>query len=289
MPTHLGVDDENPLWISGIRQFTDFYCLWDSVRNANSFISLFDPDLETELLNALLDIGDHTGWIPDAWIAGHSAMIQGGCSADILFCEAALKGLKGIDYNKALKHMRRGAETVSPNPNLYGRYTEEYAELGYLSTRIGNCVSRHLEYAYQDWFIGTLARLLDKDEVASKYMESSKKAWNLWREDIKAFAPKKPDGSWVEPFDPKGCRPDSWNDPFFYEGTSIQWSFSVHHDFHGLIRKHGGPEAFIRHLDEFFDVSKLENPLSFPRAHYFSKETMLHIPYLYTYAGRPDC
>jgi putative alpha-1,2-mannosidase len=45
----------------------------------------------------------------------------------------------------------------------------------------------------------------------------------------------------------------------------------------GLIARHGGSEAFVRHLDEFFD-----------EGYYSSKETMLHIPYLYIYAGRPD-
>ena len=43
MPTDLGVDDENPWWHSGQRHYTDFYCLWDSVRNANSWFHLFDP------------------------------------------------------------------------------------------------------------------------------------------------------------------------------------------------------------------------------------------------------
>jgi len=110
MPSDLGIDDEHAFWHSGVRQFTDIYCLWDSVRNANSFLSLFDPDFEVALLNSLLDIADHTGWLPDAWIAGHGAQIQGGSSADILFCEAALKGLTGIDYEKALGYMRKNME-----------------------------------------------------------------------------------------------------------------------------------------------------------------------------------
>ena len=46
MPTDLGTDDEFGLWRSGVRHFTDFYCLWDSVRNANSLIGLFAPEME---------------------------------------------------------------------------------------------------------------------------------------------------------------------------------------------------------------------------------------------------
>jgi predicted alpha-1,2-mannosidase len=278
MPSDLGIDDENPLWKSGVRHFTDFYALWDSVRNANSLISLFDPELEVDMLNCLLDIADHVGWLPDAWIMGHSAMIQGGSSADVLLCEAALKGLKGIDYHKALRQMRKNNEVESPNTWLYGRHLSDYHSLGYLSTNVKkNCVSRHMEYAYQDWCIGRLAEHLNDLSTAETYYESSRKIWNLWRDDIQFFAPKDPDGKWVEPFEPASCLPDSWNDPYFYEGTSWQWSFSVHHDFSGLIQRHGGEEGFIRHLDRFFD-----------EGHHYSKETMLHVPYLYTYAGRPD-
>jgi predicted alpha-1,2-mannosidase len=278
MPSDLGIDDENPLWESGIRHFTDYYALWDSVRNANSLISLFDPELEAAMLNCLLDIADHIGWLPDAWIAGHSAMIQGGNAADILFCEAALKDLPGIDYAKALRYTRKNAEVESPDPWYYGRYVKDYRALGYLPLGIPQCVSRHLEYAYQDWCIGTLAAHLGEQAVAQDYRKRSKQVWNLWRQDLLCFAPKTPDGQWVTPFDP--ARFASTNisaDPYFYEATGRQWAFHVLHDMAGLIARHGGNEGFVRHLDEFFD-----------EGYYSSKETMLHIPYLYIYAGRPD-
>lgn len=278
LPSDLGTDDEFSGWHSGVRHFTDYYCLWDSVRNANSLISLFDPVLEAAMLNCLLDVADKIGWLPDAWIAGHSAMIQGGSSVDILFCEAAAKGIEGIDYAKALRHMRKNAEIESPDPFLYGRYLKDYRDLGYVSTNVRKyCVSRHLEYAYQDWCIGRLAAHLGDEATAARFQTDSGKIWNLWRDDLKAFAPRQPDGSWFSPFDPASCLPDSWNDPFFYEGTSLQWSFSVQHDFPGLVERHGGAERFVAHLDRLFDSGKVH-----------AKETMLHVPYLYHYAGRPD-
>jgi len=276
MPTDLGIDNENWQWKSGIRQFDDFYCLWDSVRNANSLISLFDPELEVDILNALIDIAEHSGWLPDAWISGHYGAAQGGSSADILLGEAACKGLKGVNYEKALIYMRKNAEVPSPMPAAKGRYVEQYRDLGYVATGINNCVSRHLEYAYQDWCIATVAEYVGQHDLAHMYYESSKKIWNLWRDDIHFFAPKDEQGNWVS-FDPAYHIPQWWLDPYFYEGTSWQWSFSVHHDFAGLIQRHGGNEAFVRHLDEFFE-----------RGYYASKESMLHVPYLYIYAGRPD-
>ncbi len=276
MPSDLGIDDEYPSWHSGVRQFTDIYCLWDSVRNANAFLSLFDPDFEVDQLNALLDIADHIGWLPDAWIAGHSAQIQGGSSADILFCEAALKGLPGIDYEKALRYMRKNNEVEPPDPWLHGRHLTDYRDLGYISTNVKtSCVSRHLEYSYQDWCIGRLAEHLGHHEMAHAYYVSARKLWNLWRADLHAFAPRSPTGEWIAPFDPNHI--EGSFDPYFYEAASCHWSFHTHQDFAGLIERHGGAEAFFKHLDAFFEEGR-----------YQSKEIMLHVPYLYHYVGRPD-
>ena len=278
MPSDLGVDDEFGYWRSGVRHFSDFYTFWDSVRNTNALITLFNPGLEVDFLNCLLDIADHKGWLPDAWIAGHQAGIQGGSSADVLYCEAALKGLKGIDYAKALKYMVKNNEVEPPDPMYAGRHLKDYRDLGYLSTNIRkNCVSRTMEYAYQDWCIGRLAEFLGDEATAQRQYNSARKVWNLWRDDIKFFAPRKPDGAWVDPFDPTYTVPDAWNDPYFYEATGMQWFWAVQHDFHGLIARMGGTKAFIERLDEFFDGG-----------HYHSKEMMLHVPYLYIYAGRPD-
>ncbi len=277
MPTDLGIDDEFAGWKSGVRHFSEYYCLWDSVRNANSLISLFAPELERDMLNCLLDIADKTGWLPDAWITGHSAQIQGGSSADILFNEAYLKGIEDIDYEKALSYMRKNNEVESPDPHQFGRYLADYRDLGYVSTRAINCVSRHLEYTYQDWCIGSLSERLGDNETARTFYQSADKLWNLWRDDLQHFAPKTPEGDWAHPFDINVCRPDSWNDPYFYEGVSRAWSYNTQHDFAGLVARCGGPAGFEKHLDQFFlDGYRI------------TKETFMHVPFLYHYADRPD-
>jgi predicted alpha-1,2-mannosidase len=139
------------------------------------------------------------------------------------------------------------------------------------------CVSKHLEYTYQDWCIGKLAEILGDSSLAEKNFEASKKVWNLWREDLKLFAPRKANGEFDYSFDPEFMRPDPWHDSNFYEASAWQWMYSVHHDFKGLIERCGGKEEFVCRLDRFFD-----------EGHYHSKETMLHIPYLYIYAGIPE-
>lgn len=292
MPTDLGVDDEFGSWHSGVRHFSDYYCIWDSVRNANSLISLIDPKLGADLLNCLLDVGEKNGWVPDAWIAGHSAFLQGGCSAAILAGEAALKNAPGIDYARALRLLRRDAEEDSPDPFYFGRHLGHYRDHGYVAAHTPQCVSRHLEYCYHDWCLAQLAAKAGEEVSAGLFMESSKKLWNLWRDEHRSFAPRRADGSWHEPFDPEWTRGDSWNDPFFYEGTGRQWSWNTQHDFAGLVQRLGGAESFVVALDGFLQPGGKE-PWPGPgvpmrACSYGNKETLMHVPYLYHYAGRPD-
>lgn len=278
MPTDRGVDDELERWKSGVRHFSEFYCLWDSIRNANSLFALIDPDLHRDMLNSLLDTADHVGWLPDAWIASRIAHAQGGSGADILFAEAALKGFDGIDYAKALTFMRKNAEVDSPEPTLCGRIGRaEYAANGFLRDGTISCVSRGIEYAGQDLAAAILAGRLGQDDLARRCAEDSRRIWGLWHEGKRALCPQKQDGSWIEPFDPtRPTRPDYWNCPYFYEGTAVEWTLSLRHDIHGLIGRFGGPEAFEAFLDRFFDG----------QIHLW-KEIILHTPYLYHYVGKP--
>lgn len=278
LPTDLGVDEENPYWKSGVRQFTDFYCLWDSVRNANSFFHMFYPSLSRDFMNALIDIAEHIGWLPDAYIANQYAYMQSACACDILFSEAAIKGVPGVDYKKALQYMKKNNEVSTPDILVKGRYIEDYNTLGYLSTNIPKgSVSRHLEYTYHDWCIAQLAEYLAENKTSEQYYENSKRVWNLWREDTKTFFPRHPDGTWLENYNPWKEPSESFNDPSCYEGSTAVWSFNVFHDIYGLMDKMGGKEAFISQLDRVFEEGL-----------FHVKETRMHLPHLYTYAGRPD-
>jgi predicted alpha-1,2-mannosidase len=274
-PTDLGIDEENPGWRSGVRHFWDFYCLWDSVRNANSLLMLCAPELSRDMLNSLLDTAEHTGWLPDAWIAGHHAFQQSGCACDVLFREAQARGIPGVDYARALVLLRRNAEMLSPNPSLMGRYPA-YRDLGHHPDGVPNCLSRSIEYAYFDWCLGKLAEAAGAEGAADD-LRNSQRIWNLWRDDHQTFWPKDADGNWVDGFDPGTIRWDSWNEPWTYEANGRSWTMCVFHDIPGLIRRLGGPEAFVAHLDEHF-----------AQGWFNVKETKMHIPYLYHYVGRPD-
>ncbi len=276
MPDDLGLD-ECPWLENRGRQFDNLYCLWDSVRNANSFFALWRPQFQADLVNALLEIGDHTGWCPDAWIMGRSAQVQGGASGDVLFLEAALKRLPGVDPRRCYEQMLKERETPSPDPRFFGRYPEYFAN-GPMTDDIPQCVSRTIEYAHQDDCLARLAGQLGEADVASEARARSARLWELWRDDLKCFSPRNRAWEWVEPFDPwQPARRDFWNDPWFYEGTAHEWALTAIHDIPGLIARHGGPEGFTRHLDAMIEGG-----------FYLWKEIILHVPWLYHWVGRPD-
>jgi predicted alpha-1,2-mannosidase len=284
MPADLGVD-EDAFLPTGRRAFTDVYCLWDSIRNSNSFQHLFHPAFSADLMNWLLDVADATGWLPDAFITGHHAYMQSACACDILFAEAALKGVPGVDYRRALGHCMRNALETPPDPMVSGRYLDDYHRLGYLSTDITKgCVSRHIEYTVHDDCIARLAESLGDADTAARFRAFAARIWNLWHPDKKVFWPRLPDGSWAPDGFADPDRPgwDAWNDPCAYEGSLRIWSMNPLHDIPGLIARHGGPAAFVRDLDEIFE------PTSGRPRTWGVKETRMHVPHLYSYAGRPD-
>ncbi len=204
--------------------------------------------------------------------------MQSACACDILFPEAALKGITGIDYQKALCYLRKNNETPTPDVLVKGRYLEDYNTLGYLSTNVPKgSVSRHLEYTYHDWCIAQLAAYLGEREIAQRYLENSRRVWNLWRDETKSFFPRHADGRWLEGYEPWITPPEAHNDPSCYEGSTAVWSFNVFQDFPGLIARMGGEDAFLRLLDRVFDEGLFQ-----------VKETRMHLPHLYSYAGRPD-
>jgi predicted alpha-1,2-mannosidase len=204
--------------------------------------------------------------------------MQSACACDILFPEATLKGVAGVDYGRALAHLRRNCEAPTPDVLTRGRYIDDYHKLGYLSTNVPKgSVSRHLEYCYHDWCIAQLARKLGDNEVAARYVGYSHRVWNLWNDQQKAFCPRLPDGTWLAGFDPWRQARESWNDIACYEGNAAIWTCNVFQDIPGLIARMGGPAAFVAWLDRLFEAKI-----------FAVKETRMHIPHLYTYAGRPD-
>jgi predicted alpha-1,2-mannosidase len=228
--------------------------------------------------------------MPDARSGNINGRTQGGSNCDIVVADAFVKGLKGIDYETALKAMIKNAE-VPPggNEQKEGRGgLPDYNSIGYVSTNYERAGTRTVEYSACDFAIATLAKGLVKNDLYEKYLKRSSNWKNLWR-PVESFGskgfiwPRNLDGTWMENF--STLQPGSWGD-FFYESQSWELSFYVPHDVAGLIEKCGGPKAFEERLDTFFVNSK-RNPRGWIDFYNVNNEPGFLTPMLYHYIGKP--
>lgn len=275
---------ENPAWKSNAPYYDDFYTIWDTFRSSNPLITLLWPDKQVEILNALIDIYEHEGYMPDARSGNYNGMTQGGSNSDILIADAVAKGLKGFDVEKAYAAMVRNGEVPPCNSRKEGRGgVDEYKTLGYVPYDLERSCSRTLEYAVCDYATAVVAKHLGKEDVYEKYMSRADYWKNLWcdsveHEGFRGFIwPRHSDGSWLQDSAFSVLKVGSWTSPF-YESHSWEYSLYVPHDVPGLIKKCGGNARFIERLDHYFDKGYYK----------VSNEPGFLSPCLYIWAGAPD-
>ena len=292
---------ENPKWITDEPYYGDYHAIWDTFRATHPMINLFRPTRGAEMVQSLVEIGEFDKYIPDARSSHWSGRTQGGSNADMLIADAFVKGLKGVDYERALKGMLKSA-TVPPgnDERQYGRGgLPDYNTLGYVSTAYERGCSRTFEYSANDYAIATVARGLGHEDIYQEYASKSHNWENLWNPNIESMGfkgfcwPRNQDGSWLS--DPSFTVFSSGSFPHpFYETFSWELSFYVPHDMKRLIEKMGGRESFTRRLDTYFNESfpaETRNQLLFYTKLVgmcqISNEPCFLTPSLYAYVGEP--
>jgi len=270
--------------------YENFLCLWDTFRTVYPLLTLIQPQVQSDIVNSLINFYEVDGWTGDAHSAHQFEHVQNGSSADVIIADAYVKNLPGIDWTKAYAAIRKNA-FVDDDPNttkrpLKGRFhLDDYRKYTYVPTDIvvsgdlkelrnNQAVSRTLEYAHNDFSVLTLARKYGTPEDVAELEKRQFWYKNLWDKDAGGFMRgKKKDGSWHTPFDPLKTE----TGPQYYEGHAWTWSWYVPHDPQGLINLHGSTEAFVDKLtiacEKYYEA--------------YNEPCMLET-YLFIHAGRPD-
>lgn len=288
MPTDITGETPDNFKTTG-KSFTNYFAVWDTYRTQNPFFTLWLPSLQKDLLNSLLDIADHRGWLPDGFTGNAFTSMQGGTNADVLFADAAVKNLKGVDYERAFKYvMKNATDTTGDKPSIQatkGRFPE-YLRQGFLyADKQWVSVSKSLEYAYNDYCVYALASALGKGDSAKFALERASKVFTLFDTTTGFFRPKRSDGKWVEPFKPTMIFPEGqvWSyEVHYYEGSAWQYLGYVPHDFYRLIALLGGKEKFIAKWDTMFTNREKEGYFTI-----WNEPDMLAL-WQYIYAGKAD-
>ena len=288
---------ENPLWQSSVPYYDDFYCIWDTFRSSTPLLTLLHPERVTAILQSLLEIQDHEGFFLDGRSGNFSGRTQGGSDAEMMFTDAFLKHLPGLDWEHVYQAMVHDAEVESTAPIRFGRGDmEDWKRLGYLSIEHSDPAggpdrpgSRSMEYAANDYAVALLAQGLGHTADAEKFMKRAENWKKLWDEDavdhteqgdVKGFIwVRHADGKWKENFNPRLT--GTWYQDNFYEASAWTYSLYIPQDVRGLIQMAGGAEAFQKRLDIFFAPSLGE------RYRYdVGNEPGFLTPYLYNWIGQ---
>lgn len=293
---------ENPKWTES-PYYDDFYAIWDTYRTSTPLITLIDEQRQADMVNALLNIYKREGYMPDARSGDCNGRTQGGSNAEVVIADAFAKGVKGIDYELALQAMLKDAEAdPGADHEKHGRGgLEDYRRLGYIPYGTPRAGTRTVEYAYDDYCLAQVARGLGRQDIYAQYMKQSRNWRNLWRsdyewDDVKGYImPRDDQGRWLDsvpwgrskifhphiPYTPVTKVAPwylPWWNTFFYEALSAEYSLSIPHDVPGLIEACGGPEAFRKRLDLFFERQRYN----------VGNEPSFLTPCLYHWIGRPD-
>ena len=225
---------------------------WDTFRALFPLLNLVYPDVSREILQGLANVARENDFLPEWASPGHRDCMIGNNSAAVV-ADAAEHGLVSHEDLEVLyKALVYGTEHVHPTVSSTGRKGHEYYNtLGYIPCDVGvnESVARTLEYAYDDWCIAQIAKLLGRpQEETDLHLKRSGNWRNVFDPSARLMRGRNADGSFKEPFSPY-----KWGDAFT-EGNAWHYTWSVFHDIPGLVEAMGGRESFEQMLDSVFKV-----------------------------------
>ncbi|KAI0185469.1 glycosyl hydrolase [Xylaria flabelliformis] len=295
---------ENPLWSSKEPYYDDIFTFWDLFRSGTPLLQVLQPTAYEEFIRSLIDIWRFAGFMPDARSSFFNGATQGGSNADNVLADAYVKGVRGaVNWNDGFAAMVTDAEVVPPNnndPRDTSSSTKEgrgalpdWISKGYITTKYGRSVSRAIEYSVNDFGLYQVAKGLNNETAAEKYLNRSRNWRNQWNANLTALnftgflGPRDSTGAWLAQ-DPLSCGGCYWGDNY-YEALPIEYSFNAHHDVAHLITLSGGRDAFLARLQAMFQPGLSSGNGAFGNTLFNpGNEPSFATPYLFNFVGRQD-
>lgn len=262
------------------------FSLWDTFRASHPLYTLLEPERVTDFVKSMIRQYEYYGYLPIWQLWGQDNYCMIGNHSIPVITDAILKGIPGIDMEKAYEAVYNSSVTSHPNSPF-----EVWEKYGFMPENIQTqSVSITLEQAFDDWCVAQLAAKLNKDADYQRFHKRSEYYRNLFHPKTKFFQSKNDKGEWIEPFDPyqyggNGGHP-------FTEGNAWQYFWYVPHNIQALMELTGGTKAFEQKLDTFFTSTyKSEqmnhNASGFVGQYAHGNEPSHHVAYLYNFSGQP--
>lgn len=260
---------------------------WNTFWNNQQLFNLIAPEISSKWARSGIQLYQNSGWFntDPAGVEHTGVMVAMHPISQIL--GAWQSGIRDFDLNGAYDGLKKMMTTTPQKYQGGGTVGVEnlqpYMQYGYIPAGKGT-VSNTMEYAYDDWCLGQMAKILGKEDEYRFFDQRSDNWNNLFDPESGFIRPKDENGDWVEPFDP-------YHTPGFTEGNAFNYSWFVPHDPQKLISK-VGKERFINRLDEAMEQSSYanfnaagDNFSAFPINH--GNETSMEVAYLFNWAGAP--
>ncbi len=257
------------------------FSLWDTYRATHPLYTIIDQKRTNDFIRTFLSQYSQGGKLPMWELANNYTGCMIGYHAVPVISDAYMKGIREYDAELALESMVNSASA-----NYLG--IDYYANNGLLNVETeAECVSKTLEYAYDDWTIAQMAKSMGNDSLANIFYQRSQNYKNVL-DPSTGFMRARLNNRWFHPFDPAEV---NYN---YTEANAWQYSFYAPHDVNGWINLLGGPEKLEEKLDALFSANVETSGrhqvditgLIGQYAH--GNEPSHHIAYLYQYINRSD-
>lgn len=260
--------------------------LWDTYRNKLVLMEMLRPKVTDDVIQSLIDRGEHTGFIPTFFHGDHAAAFIAG---------AYLRGLKGYDAKTAYELLLRNA-TVEGGTRPY---ITEYMKKGYISTpdiahprvetKAKAAVTKTLEYAYDDYAVALLAKQFNDSTNYQMLMKRSHNFTNLFDPSTGLMRGRLANGDWVQNFNPKY----PYYEYMYREANAWESSFFAPQDTEGLIKLYKSKKDFEDQLDRLFSIPWNTNYIAmnincFIGQYCQGNQPDHGFPYLYYFVGKQE-
>lgn len=291
--------DVNGEWMSPdekVRKFTNpehvaLGCdaFWNTFWNLNQFWNLVTPEWSSKWVNSQLAMYDSNGWLAKGPAGMEYIPVMVAEHEIPLMVSAYQMGIRDYDVEKAFEAMKKMQTT--PATHVAGGFAGNrdlvpYLKYKYVPVEKGR-FSNTLEYSYDDWTVGQMAKALGKYAEYNTFNDRG--SW--WKNAINlqnGYAHMRDTlGNFVPNFDPF----QSGRNEHYVEGNSWQLSFFVPQDVPELI-KEIGEKTFVDRLNWGFEVSE---PWRYnaPNDQYWDypvvqgNQQSMHFAFLFNWAKKP--
>jgi predicted alpha-1,2-mannosidase len=250
------------------------YSLWDTNRNLHPLLSLLYPEIQSEMVNTMVDMAKESGWLPKWELLAMETEVMVGDPATPVIADTYLRGIKDFDVDSAYHFAKKAALTTENN--LLRPENLQYTELGYVpidgEDKWGGTVSTSLEYYIADWNLAQLAKTLGHKADSELFLQRSMNYKKLFDNSSGMLRPRHINGDWLSPYDPQLGR-NFEPAPGYIEGNAWNYRFYVPHDIKGLITLLGGDKNFTQQLVKTFATDNYD----------MANEPDITYPFLFNY------